>query len=198
MLKKILSVCIGLALCACSASSQKGKEANDSSNEKAYRNEFFSMKYPADWMVEEDINDMCDTIPVMEKGVRAMFYDPQPSTPFHVLAVQKSALSKLFDTPEEWRDLSIALKKYDDQYIAIIEEMTTDSIKFDKYPAASAGFVAVNEGGDTIIHKQWVVMVDSQLYYLNNSFPLNDDGTLEKKGDDILSTLKFRMLSSDL
>jgi hypothetical protein len=40
-----------------------------------------------------------------------------------------------------------------------------------------AGFVAVMESGDTAIHKQLVVLVGEELYYLNNTYNWNDDGS---------------------
>lgn len=67
-----------------------------------------------------------------------------------------------------------------------------DSIKFGPYPAAMAGFVVALESGDTLIHKQLVVMVGKDLYYLNNTFESADNGAQEQLGDSILSTIKFR------
>lgn len=59
------------------------------------------------------------------------------------------------------------------------------------YPAAMAGFVVALESGDTLIHKQMVVRLDKDLYYLNNTFDWHDDGSLELLGDSIISTIRF-------
>ncbi len=70
-----------------------------------------------------------------------------------------------------------------------------DSLCFGSYPAAMAGFVVALESGDTLIHKQMVVMVDKDLYYLNNTFNWYDDGHLEQLGDSILSTVRFNIVN---
>jgi hypothetical protein len=53
-----------------------------------------------------------------------------------------------------------------------------------------AGFVAVMESGDTVIHKQLVVLVGEELYYLNNTYNWNDDDSGQAQGDIILETIK--------
>ncbi len=40
-----------------------------------------------------------------------------------------------------------------------------------------------------------VVMVDKDLYYLNNTFNWYDDGHLEQLGDSILSTVRFNIVN---
>jgi hypothetical protein len=188
LLVVLLSVC-------CSCTTNKGKDADAQGSlpeEKTYENEFFSIEFPYNWDYEEEVNDAYDTIPAMSKGVRVTLYSTNPYAAWHTVMVQKSAMSQCFDTPEEWRDASIALKQADEQYIGVIDELVQDSLKFGKYPAAMAGFGVVTETGDTIIQKQMVVMVDKELYYLNNSFDCNDDGTLEQIGDSILATVRFK------
>lgn len=39
--------------------------------------------------------------------------------------------------------------------------------------------------------KQMIIMDGKDFYYLNNTFDWNDDGTLEKKGDSILSSFRI-------
>ena len=78
------------------------------------------------------------------------------------------------------------------KYIGTVDNLMLDSIQFGPYPAAMAGFVVITEDGDTLIHKQMVVMDGHDLYYLNNSYDWNDDGTLQKKGDSILSTFRIK------
>jgi hypothetical protein len=183
-----------LSVCS-SCTTKKGKDADAQGSlpdEKTYENEFFSIKFPYKWDYEEEVNDAYDTIPTMSKGVRVTLYSTNPYAAWHTVMVQKSAMYQCFDTPEEWRDASIALKQADDQYIAVIDEFVQDSLKFGKYPAAMAGFGVVTESGDTVIQKQMVVMVGKELYYLNNSFDWKDDGTLEQIGDSILATVRFK------
>lgn len=161
---------------------------------KKYRNEFFSLEYPSDWEYDEEINNMSDTIPAMSKGIRTTFYNTNPYYPRHTVMVQKSAMPECLDSPEEWRDLSVELKQFDDHYIETVDSYMSDSLQFGPYRAASAGFVVATDEGDTLIHKQLVIMDGKNLYYLNNTFDWNDDGRLEKKGDSILRS--FRILSS--
>ena len=156
-----------------------------------YSNEYFSIEYPVDWEYEEEINSDYDTIPGMSTGIRTTFYPKDLNAPFQTICVQKSSMFHVFSTPEEWRDLSVEMKNFNDEYIGTVESMMLDSIKFGPYPAAMAGFV-VELGGDTIIHKQMVVVVDEDVYYLNNSFDWNDKGTLQKFGDAILATVRFK------
>lgn len=192
---KLLSIIALCALLGVSCKCNKSEKISNDKNEKIlqknkiYKNEFFSLEYPIDWDCVEEINDMYDTIPAMSKGIRVTLFSS--GTTWHVVSVQKSAMFECFDTPEEWRDTSIVLKQFDDQYIGTVESYILDSLQFGPYPAAMAGFVVVPNEGDTLIHKQMVVMDGKDLYYLNNSFDWNDDGTLEKKGDSILSSFRI-------
>ena len=195
MRKFLLVILAGIVLSACNT---KEKRSERKTNEpKVYSNEFFSLEYPSDWDYEEEINDMADTIPAMSKGIRATFYKNNPYAPFHTVMVQKSTMFECFETPEEWRDLSVQMKQFSPEYIGTVDNLMLDSIQFGPYPAAMAGFVVITEDGDTLIHKQMVVMDGHDLYYLNNSYDWNDDGTLQKKGDSILSTFRIKKSSQD-
>lgn len=134
---------------------------------------------------------MCDTIPAMSKGIRVTLFNNNPNTPWHTVMVQKSAMFECFKTPEEWRDASVQFKQFDDQYIGTVDSYMLDSLNFGPYPAAMAGFVVATDEGDTLIHKQMIIMDGKDLYYLNNTFDWNDDGTLKKKGDSILSSFRI-------
>lgn len=169
------------------ADSQEGTSA-----EKTYENEFFSVDYPAEWVCEEEINNMCDTVPAMAKGINVVLYNPDPQMPWPVIRIQKSAMVDLFSTPEEGRDISVQLKQLDGAYLGTLEDCMADSLKVGSSPAAMAGFVSVTEQGDTVIQKQLVVMVGKEVYYLNNIFDYNDEGILEVMGDAILETVKFK------
>lgn len=186
-----LPILVIILLTACSVKSNPNSNETEEVNNLTYANEFFSVEYPDDWEYEEEINSDYDTIPEMSKGIRTTFYSKAPKALFHTVCVQKSAMFHVFDTPEQWRDLSVEMKNFNDEYIGTVESMMVDSINFGPYPAALAGFV-VKLDGDTIIHKQMVVMVEDDVYYLNNSFDWNDDGTLQKFGDAILTTIRFK------
>lgn len=95
-----------IALCTLLGTSCKNsKSERTSQDNKIYQNEFFSLEYPFNWEYDEEINDMCDTIPAMSKGIRVTFFN-NPNTPWHTVMVQKSAMFECFKTPKEWRDAS--------------------------------------------------------------------------------------------
>lgn len=178
-------------LFACTAKNKENKDVPAVPLSQHYSNDFFSLDYPSDWGIEEEISNMYDTIPAMSKGIRITLYNSNPDSKLHTVMIQKSAMFECFQTPEGWRDASIQLKQFDDRYIGTAESYMLDSLHFGPYPAAMAGFVVALESGDTLIHKQMVVLVGKDLYYLNNSFDWHDDGTLQKKGDSILSSVRF-------
>ena len=160
-----------IALCTLLGASCKNSRSDRiSQDNKIYQNEFFSLEYPFNWEYDEEINDMCDTIPAMPKGIRVTFFNNNPNTPWHTVMVQKSAMFECFKTPEEWRDASVQFKQFDDQYIGTVDSYMLDSLSFGPYPAAMAGFVVATDEGDTLIHKQMIIMDGKDLYYLNNTF----------------------------
>lgn len=183
----IISV-IFLILSACS-SSVKNESTPSIVKPQTYANEFFSIEYPGNWKVYEEVNNINDSNEAFSKGIRATFFNPASTWP--TVAVQKSAMFNYFSTPEEWRDLSVQLKQFDDSYIGTVESYMLDSLQFGPYPAALAGFVVV-QGHDTIIHKQLVIMDGKDVYYLSNCFPWNDDGALQLKGDAILTSFRTK------
>lgn len=175
----LLSLILVVNLCACS------DKSNNQDKGKLYSNEFFMMSYPSDYMIEEKFNNMFDTIPSLSKGIRVILRKGN-----HTIAVQKSAMFEIFETTEEWRDVSVSFSQLHDDYLGTIDSMMLDSLEFGPYPAAMAGF-AVVEGNDTLINKQLIVLVGKTLYYLNNTYPIDDDGTLQKYGDSILNSVRF-------
>ncbi len=185
---------IALMAVACSAGNKKQPEGEkqEAQASRTYENEFFSISYPKTWDYDEEINDMADTIPSMTKGVRVTFYDRSDSAPWLTVAVQKSAMPNIYETAEKWRDFSIAMKQFDPHYLTVIEQLNKDSLTFDGYPAAMTGFIVDAEQGDTVVHKQLIVLVGDDVYYVNNTFDWNDNGTLKRLGDSIISTLKFK------
>ena len=193
MKKSLVLAAAGLILGACASEKPKEHKSQDANGMDVYANEYFSIKYPSDWEYEEEISEANDTLPVITEGIRATFYSSNPTLPWHTVMIQKSAMpAEALATPEEWRDMSVGLKKFDDQYLGYLDEYMQDSIKFGQYPAAMAGFVVATEEGDTLVQKQTIVKVGETIYYLNNTYDWNDDGTLESLGDSILSTIRFK------
>lgn len=190
-MKKIGYILMSILLLGCDHSQSKISHSDETVPFINYSNEYFSINYPENWEYEEEINSEFDSIPEMSTGIRTTFFPKSQYAPFHTVCVQKSAMFYVFNSPEEWRDLTITMKNFNDEYIGTVDFMMLDSLKFGPYPAAMAGF-AVDLGGDTIIHKQLVVMVNQDVYYLNNSFDMHDDGSMELYGDSILSTVKFK------
>lgn len=104
-----------IALCTLLGASCKNSKSERISREnKIYQNDFFSLESPYNWEYDEEINDMCDTIPAMSKGIRVTLFNNNPNTPWHTVMVQKSAMFECFKTPEEWRDASVQFKQFDD------------------------------------------------------------------------------------
>jgi hypothetical protein len=191
----ILPLLVVLLSICCSCTKKKEKDADVQGSlpvEKTYENEFFSIEFPYKWDYEEEVNNMCDTISAMSKGINVTIYHQNPQVPWPLIRVQKSAMFECFSKPEEWRDLSIQLKQFDDRYIGTVDSYMLDSLQFGPSPAAMAGFIVVTEQGDTVIQKQLVVMVEKEVYYLNNTFDWKDDGTFERIGDAILETVRFK------
>lgn len=192
-MKNLLIFVLGaVLLCACTQSNKSADKLPTVPKMQKYENEYFSIRYPSNWECQEDVNNMCDTLPAFSKGLLATFWNPDPSLPYLVVSVQKSAMFHVFKTPEEWRDLSVQLKQFSKEYIATIDAYMLDSLDFEPYPAAMAGFIVKPEDGDTLVHVQIVVMVDSDVYYLNNTFDYHSDGKLEEFGDVILSSIEFK------
>lgn len=199
MKKLPILVVLGTILCACTSRVVTGNHPLiDYIETEEYQNEFFSLKYPSDWVYDEEINNMYYSILGMPKGFRCTFYSSDPNHPWHLVMIQKSAMSGMYKTPEEWRDASVQFKQFDDQYIDIVDIYMQDSLRVGTHPAAMAGFIVALESGDTVIHKQTVVMVDNDTYLLNNSYDWHDDGTLELLGDAILSSVRFKNQKKEL
>lgn len=189
MKKLLITVVLGTILCACTSKVITGNHPLiDAIETKEYHNEFFSLKYPSDWVYDEEIN----SIPGMSKGFRCTFYSRDSYYPWHIVMIQKSAMSGLYKTPEEWRDASVQFKQFDTQYIGTVDYLMQDSLRVGIHPAAMAGFIVALESGDTVIHQQTVVKVDKDIYFLNNSFDWHDDGSLKLLGDAILSSIRFK------
>lgn len=196
---------LGLALVGCSSNSHKASGASDVQDTTdaeadtlpvayTYENDYFEVEYPTSWEYREEYNTSCDTLPFMKLGVSVTFYPSDPTLPWPLVKIQKSSLTKMladFGSPEDWRDLSIELKQFDSQYIGTCDAYLQDSLTYGSYPAAMAGFVAISEDGDTLLHKQLVVRVKDEIYYLNNTFLWNDDSR-EDIGDAVLSSVTFK------
>lgn len=192
IMNKIVALIIGASLlCSCGHKQKPTNKESDDLSLLKYENEFFTMMYPGDWEYEEEVNNACDTIPGLSKGIGVELYSTNPEWPMQIVRVQKSAMPYQNLSPEELRDLSISLKQEDNRYLMIVDECVMDNFKFGEYPAASVGFLVETERGDTIIHKQIVVKVDDDVYYLHNSFDWNELD-IQEVGDAILSTVRFK------
>ncbi len=187
-MKKLLFIAITIAAISACTNKTSVTTNHTQETEKVYQNEYFSINYPSSWSYDVEENEISDTIPGLRKGIKVNI---SPWYQWQVVSVQKSAMFDVFETPEQWRDFSIEMKKFDDSYIAVVDSYVVDSLSFGDWPAAMAGFIAINELNDTIFHKQLVVMVNKQLYYLNNSFLWNAEQAIEQRGDAILSSVRF-------
>ena len=135
---------------------------------KHYENDYFSFDYPYDMTIEEEINHISDTINGLKKGLSITLY--HNNLPIQFLFV-KSAMYDVFDTPEQWRDLSIQLKEIaDSNYIGYYD--VEDSLYFNDTPAASVTFAFKGEHGDTLVQHQMVVLrKNKDLFFLNYIAP---------------------------
>ncbi len=195
VISTMLLLCVAVAGC----SSNQAQAGDD--GWQTYSNEFFSIEYPPDWHIwQEDVQEVPDSIPdddrLFSRGIRLGLSRDLASSSYECVIVQKSFVGEfMFEElpdPENWRDMSIFSKQFDDSYIDIVEDYFQDSISFGSFPAAMVGYVVAPEEGDTIIHKQIIVIVDKkELYYLNNQF-LPGDEEEERLGDSILATIRFK------
>lgn len=201
MIKNQQAVLVAVILLIClintSCKSEYNSPIRNSEENMVYENEFFSLEYPRGWIYEEEIRNF--SIPERTKSIHVTFNNVELDRLWQEIVVVKSSRyesnvktnRKTFKTPEEVRDFSVQMLSCADDYIGTINDYMLDSLRFDSYPAAMAGFASRNEAGDTIIHKQMIIMVGKDFYYLNHFFDWRDDGTLEKKGDSVLSTFRI-------
>ena len=60
---------MSILVLACSSSEKKaGAKATETPESKVYKNEYFSLQYPSNWVNEDEITNP-DTIPSMSKGL---------------------------------------------------------------------------------------------------------------------------------
>ena len=78
-------------------------------------------------------------------------------------------------------------------YFELVDSLMKDTVQLRGYQGSMAGFLAVTEYGDTIVHKQTIIVDDTLVYYLNNIYDIHISDTLRRKGDAVLST--FLLLS---
>lgn len=184
----IISVC--LVTCSNkSASYTKSK----STRWKHYSCAWFDFDYPPYLQTDEIRNEISDTIPGLKAGGEVTLYGEY--IPYCIRLV-KSSMFDAFETPEQWRNLSIETKKYGNphtnmSYLGVYE--TADSLSFKGHPAASVYFANL-ENGDTIVHYQLVVLKQStkDLYYLNYLAPVSEFDNYWETADSIFNTLKLK------
>lgn len=194
----LIAILFVACMSACTAGTKSNNSVEKTDSVCTYENHLFSMQYPKNWQIEEEVNNMCDTIPAFSQGFRVTLLSPDDNQHWQSLSIQKSALFDCHLSAEGYRDLSIYLKQFEEQYIRTVDSYIIDSLQFGMHQAAMAGFVVVPEPGDTVIHKQMIVKVGTVVYYLNNVFHWKDDGIMEKRGDSILSTVRFMYDETDV
>lgn len=159
---------------------------------KEHSNKWFSIKYPKNWEVYEERNEISDSIPQMKEGL-SVYVTPtlarSPNTPS--VYIVKSSMIDIFSTPEGWRDLSIQLKASEDAEYKTLS--IADSIDFNGNPAALAVFQVVTpETKDTIIQIQYSILRENKdLFYVNNQFYPNDTLNMNL-GWDIIKSIQFK------
>lgn len=191
---KHLLVLIISTLCFVACTNKPADHVQQSSLEWShYSCAWFDFDYPPYFQVEEVRNAISDTIPAAKDGGEVILYDE--ICPFRLRFV-KSAMFDVFDTPEEWRDLSIQLKEYDNQddyliYLGVYA--TEDSLNFQGHPAASVYYAALADS-DTLVQYQLVIMNQStkDLYYLNYLAPYSLFDDYRDTADSIMNTIKLR------
>lgn len=179
--------------CGYSTISKPADKLRQIQRTKHYANEFFSIDYPVSWEGEEFVNDERDSFPDAI-GYRIELYDPYRDSGYLTVSVQKSTYPNFGINAKDWRDLT-AMMKFRQRgfltYFALVDSLMIDSVQFRGYNAAMAGFLAVTEFDDTVIHKQTIIIDDSLVYYLNNIYGLHSNDTLRCKGDALLSTFRL-------
>lgn len=187
----ILLVAI-ICLVACS-NKQTSNNSQNPVEWKHYSCAWFDFDYPSYLQTDEVRNEISDTIPGFKAGGEVTLYGDY--IPYRIRLV-KSAMFDVFETPEEWRDLSMQSKKYyntddDMSYVGVYD--TEDSLTFHGNPAASVCFAAL-ENGDTLVHYQLVVLKKStkDLYYLNYMAPVSEFDNHKETADSVFNTIKLK------
>lgn len=180
--------------CGYSTVSNHADKLRQNQRTKHYANEFFSIDYPISWEGEEFVNDARDSFP-NAIGYRIELYAPYRDSGYLTVSVQKSTYPNFGINAKDWRDLTAMMKFRQSgflTYFALVDSLMIDSVEFGECQAAMAGFLAVTEFDDTVIHKQTIIIDDSLVYYLNNIYGLHSNDTLRRKGDAILSSFRLR------
>lgn len=155
-----------------------------------YENKWLTFNYPKNWKMHEEINPFNDTIPITKEGMS--IYVGQILTTFvPAVYIVKSCMPATFDTPEQWRDLSIALKSIGDENYQILS--VVDSVDFNGNPAALAIFQYNSpETNDTIIQVQYCVLrTNNDVFYINKQFHPNDSLNMNLC-QDIIESIQFK------
>lgn len=180
-------------LCLAARSNQQANKESKSIEWKHYSCAWFDFDYPSYLQTDEVRNTISDTIPAAKDGGEVTIYSDY--IPYGLRFV-KSAMFDVFDTPEQWRDLSMKLKEYDNpndnmSYLGVYK--TEDSLDFKGNPAASVYYAAL-ENGDTLVHYQLVVLkqTSKDLYYLNYMAPVNKFYDYWDTADSIFNTIELK------
>lgn len=156
---------------------------------KHYENDYFRFDYPYNMTYEEEVNNISDSIEGLKEGISITLYTID--SPIHFRFV-KSAMFNVFDSPEQWRDLSIQLKeRADSSYIGLYG--LQDSLYFNDSPAASVTFAIKGEHGDTLVQYQLVVLRENKdLFYLNYIAPTDLFNPAHEVADTVFNSFQFK------
>lgn len=182
-----------LLLIGCSSKQPKQEKSQEVTKWEHYTGSWFEFDYPAYMQIDEIRNEISDSISGLKEGGDVVIYGEY--LPLR-MKFTKSCMFDVFESPEQWRDLSIETKfsgmaDNADSYLGVYEEQ--DSIDFKGNPAASVTF-AVLEDNDTIVHHQLVVMkkLSKDLFYLNVIAPKDKYHTYINIADSILKSIALK------
>ena len=196
MRKLFFIIAIILAFTCCySTITKPADNLRQMQHTKHYANEFFTLDYPDSWEEEEIVNDMRDSFP-NAIGYRIELFAPfREDSAFFTVSVQKSTYPNFGISAKDWRDMTMMMKSRQSgflSYFELVDSLMKDTVQLREYQGSMAGFLAVTEYGDTVVHKQTIIVDDTLVYYLNNIYDIHISDTLRRKGDAVLSTFRLR------
>lgn len=166
-MEKILGFAAALVLVSAFGCGSRGEVGDGWST---YEAEDFVLKYPAYMNIAEERNGISDTIDIMQDGYSIYLWND--TVPFDIKIV-KSAMPDWDFSVAEWRDFSIFLKGADSSYLSVAD---TGTVRLNGMQMASVAFF-VAEGGDILLHQQYVAKNDGRLFYFN--FRLHGVGEMD-------------------
>ncbi|WP_417124870.1 hypothetical protein [Prevotella pectinovora] len=159
-------------------------------------NEYFSLEYPSNYVVEGDFEVGVDNMKSYSVDTTAtneidiLPRNPSKDKPWvHIVLSRSNFQLSLRD----FMQFSIASKAYCG--VEVCQMSDIDSTSFAGLPALSVTFAYPQEGGDTLVQRQTIVQLpDYKLYYINincHKEIVNDSQKLAP-AFEMLETLKFK------